>query len=101
MMVLNVEGAAPPITAVARKWEKPTFFCRCGRTPVNMNGGEVLRIVDALHREKGIDKELIFESIEQALSLAAKKHLNTKEQPVVRIDRQKGEITAFDGDQAI
>ena len=39
-----------------------------------MNGGEVLRIVDALHREKGIDKELIFESIEQALALAAKKY---------------------------
>jgi len=66
-----------------------------------MNGGEVLRIVDALHREKGIDKELIFESIEQALAMAAKKHLNTKEQPVVRIDRQKGDITAYDGDQPI
>ncbi len=63
--------------------------------------GEVLRIVDAIHREKGIDKELIFESIEQALSLAAKKHLNTKELPLVRIDREKGDITAFDGDQPI
>jgi N utilization substance protein A len=57
-----------------------------------MNGGEVLRIVDAIHREKGIDKELIFESIEQALALAAKKHLNTKEHPVVKIDRVKGDI---------
>jgi N utilization substance protein A len=66
-----------------------------------MNGGEVLRIVDALHREKGIDKELIFESIEQALALAAKKHLNTKENPVVKIDRQKGDITALDGDEPI
>jgi N utilization substance protein A len=66
-----------------------------------MNGGEVLRIVDALHREKGIDKELIFESIEQALALAAKKHLNTKEQPVVKIDRVKGDISAFDGAQPI
>lgn len=66
-----------------------------------MNGGEVLRIVDAIHREKGIDKELIFESIEQALALAAKKHLNTKEQPVVKIDRIKGDISAFDGDQPI
>jgi len=63
--------------------------------------GEVLRIVDAIHREKGIDKELIFESIEQALSMAAKKHLNTKEMPVVKIDREKGDITAFDGEQPI
>jgi N utilization substance protein A len=66
-----------------------------------MNGGEVLRIVDAIHREKGIDKELIFESIEQALALAAKKHLNTKEHPVVKVDRVKGDITAFDGEQMI
>jgi N utilization substance protein A len=63
--------------------------------------GEVLRIVDAIHREKGIDKERIFESIEQALSLAAKKHLNTKEMPVVKIDREKGDITAFDGEHPI
>ncbi len=63
--------------------------------------GDVLRIVEAIHREKGIDKELIFESIEQALSLAAKKHLNTKEMPVVKVDREKGDITAFDGDQLI
>lgn len=66
-----------------------------------MNGPEVLRIVDALHREKGIDKELIFESLEQALALAAKKHLNTKELPIVRIDREKGEISAFDGETEI
>ncbi|HZE99012.1 MAG TPA: transcription termination factor NusA [Planctomycetota bacterium] len=66
-----------------------------------MNGGEVLRIVDAIHREKGIDKELIFESIEQALALAAKKHLNTKENPVVKIDRIKGDISAFDGEEPI
>ncbi len=66
-----------------------------------MNGGEVLRIVDAIHREKGIDKELIFQSIEQALALAAKKHLNTKEPPTVKIDREKGDIRAFDGEEPI
>ena len=66
-----------------------------------MNGAEILRIVDAIHREKRIDKELIFESIEQALSLAAKKHLNTKDAPVVQIDREKGDIRAYDGEQEI
>jgi N utilization substance protein A len=66
-----------------------------------MNGPEVLRIVDALHREKGIDKELIFSSIEQALALAAKKHLNLKEAPVVRIDREGGDISYFDGETPI
>ena len=62
---------------------------------------EVLRIVDAIHRQKGIDKNLIFESIEQALAAAMRKQLNMKEIPVVRIDREKGDITAFDGDQPI
>lgn len=66
-----------------------------------MNGGEVLRIVDAIHREKGIDKELIFQSIEQALALATKKHLNMKEPPTVSIDREKGDIKAFDGEAPI
>jgi len=66
-----------------------------------MNGGEVLRIVDAIHREKGIGKELIFESIEQALALAAKKHLNMKDPPTVKIDRVSGDISAFDGDLPI
>ena len=66
-----------------------------------MNGGEVLRIVDAIHREKGIDKELIFQSIEQALGLAAKKHLNMKEAPTVKIDRIKGDISYFDGGEPI
>jgi N utilization substance protein A len=63
--------------------------------------GEVLRIVDAVHRERGIDKELIFTLLEQAISMAAKKHLNTQEFPVVKIDRVKGEIVAFDGEQPI
>jgi transcription termination/antitermination protein NusA len=66
-----------------------------------MNGGEVLRIVDAIHREKGIDKELIFQSIESALALAAKKHLNMKEPPTVTIDRIKGDIQAFDGEEPV
>ncbi|HEX7901381.1 MAG TPA: transcription termination factor NusA [Planctomycetota bacterium] len=66
-----------------------------------MNGGEVLRIVDAIHREKGIDKELIFQSIEQALALAAKKHLNMKDPPTVTIDRVKGDISAFDGEEPV
>jgi N utilization substance protein A len=63
-----------------------------------MNREEVLRIVDAIHREKAIDQEVIFESLEQALALAAKKHLGSVELPVVRIDRQTGEIAATSED---
>ncbi len=36
-----------------------------------MNGSEVLRIVDAIHRDKNIDAEIVFEGIEQAILSAA------------------------------
>jgi len=61
-----------------------------------MNGSELLRIVDAIHRDKSIDPQLIFQSIEQALAQATKKALNLEEVPEVRIDRTTGEITASD-----
>ena len=32
-----------------------------------MNPNELLRIVDAIHRDKNIDKEIVFEGIEAAL----------------------------------
>ena len=34
-----------------------------------MNATEVLRIVDAIHRDKNIDKEIVFQAIEAALGL--------------------------------
>ncbi len=39
-----------------------------------MNANEVLRIVDSLHREKHIEKEIVFVAIESALVSAARKH---------------------------
>ena len=39
-----------------------------------MNPTEVLRIVDAIHRDKNIDKEIVFQAIESALVSAARKH---------------------------
>ncbi|HZN63202.1 MAG TPA: transcription termination factor NusA [Planctomycetota bacterium] len=61
-----------------------------------MNGTELLRIVDAIHRDKSIDPELIFHSIEQALAQATKKALSLEEAPAVTIDRASGEISATD-----
>ncbi len=63
--------------------------------------GELVRIVDAIHRDKAIDKELIFTSIEQALAQSARKHLNLKDLPTVHIDRSSGEISATDAGQLI
>ncbi len=39
-----------------------------------MDPNELLRIVDTIHRDKNIDKEIVFEGIEAALVSAAKKH---------------------------
>lgn len=56
-----------------------------------MNGDEIKRIVDAIHRDKAIDKEIVFEGIEQAILSAARKHFSEEEVLEVRIDRDSGE----------
>ncbi len=58
-----------------------------------MNPGEVLRIVDAIHRDKNIDKGIVFDGIEAALVSAAKKHYGEDEEIVIEIDREDGTIT--------
>jgi len=57
-----------------------------------MDANEILRIVDAIHRDKNIDKEIVFEGIEAALVSAAKKHFGETEDIVVEIDRSNGAI---------
>jgi N utilization substance protein A len=59
-----------------------------------MNANELLRIVDSIHRDKNIDKEIVFEAIEAALVSASKRHYGEEEQVEVRIDRVDGSITA-------
>ena len=57
-----------------------------------MDPNELLRIVDAIHRDKNIEKEIVFEGIEAALVSAAKKHYGEEEDVVVQIDRENGSI---------
>src|SRR5436309_2409880 len=75
-----------------------------------MNGADVLRIVDLMHREKNIPKEVIFEGIEAALQLAAERaHGGPPDEDeevegpevVVTIDRMTGDIKATKGDEVI
>jgi transcription termination/antitermination protein NusA len=78
-----------------------------GRSPPNqsgrniMNGSEVLRIVDAIHRDKNIDKEIVFEGIEQAIVSAARKHFGEESQIDVHIDRDNGEPAAAVNGQSL
>ena len=59
-----------------------------------MNSTEVLRIVDAIHRDKNIDKEIVFEGIEQAILSAARKNYGEERDILVAVDRESGEVSA-------
>ena len=71
--------------------DSPAVGHRFERT--EMNGNEVLRVVDALHRDKNIDKEIVFEGIEQAILSAARKHFGEDFELEVHVDREHGEPT--------
>jgi N utilization substance protein A len=58
-----------------------------------MTGSEILRIVDAIHRDKNVDKEIVFEGIEQAILSAARKHFGEEEAIEVAIDRESGDAS--------
>ncbi len=55
---------------------------------------EILRFVDSIHRDRQVDKEIIFTGIEQALISAAQKRYGNVEGIEVTIDRSTGEIHA-------
>ncbi|HVU90439.1 MAG TPA: transcription termination factor NusA [Pirellulales bacterium] len=59
-----------------------------------MNANELLRLIDSIHRDKNIDKEIVFQAIEAAFASALKrKHGEEEEVIVINIDRQDGSIT--------
>jgi transcription termination/antitermination protein NusA len=58
-----------------------------------MNPVDMLRIVDSLHREKNIEKEIVYQAIEAALVTAAKKFYGELEEVTVTINRETGEVT--------
>jgi transcription termination/antitermination protein NusA len=66
-----------------------------------MNGPELLRIVDAIHRDKSIDKEIVFEGIEQAILSAARKHYGEEEVIDVHVDRTSGNPTVKTNGQEV
>ena len=63
-------------------------------TNVDMNPQDILRYVDSLHREKNIDKELVFIAIESALQTAAKRQYGEEADITVQLDRENGRINA-------
>jgi len=58
-------------------------------------GNEILMIVDAVSREKGVDKEIIFEALEAALATATRKRHKDDIDVRVAIHRDTGEYDTF------
>ena len=61
-----------------------------------MNPEELLRMVDAIHRNRDISKDVLFQSLELAIGSAVKKRLGAGDDLIVEIDRTSGEITIED-----
>jgi len=55
---------------------------------------DLVRIVDSIHRDKNIPKDILFEGIQSALQTAAKKHYPEAEEITVTIDTETGAIEA-------
>jgi N utilization substance protein A len=58
-----------------------------------MNASEILKIVDAIHRDKRIDKEIVFTGVESAIVTAARKQYGDHVDVTISIDRLTGEIS--------
>src|SRR5690625_426939 len=56
---------------------------------------EILLLVDALAREKGVEPEVVFEALEGALASAMKRVFDEDVDIRVEIDRQSGDYTGF------
>jgi N utilization substance protein A len=58
---------------------------------------ELLRTVDSIAKDRNIDREVVFSDLESAMVSAAKKYFGSAEEVKIHIDRNSGQITAFQG----
>jgi N utilization substance protein A len=66
-----------------------------------MKPEEILRIVDAIHRDKNIEKELVFQAIESALVTALMRQYGEEADITIAIDRDSGAVSGARDGQAI
>ena len=57
-----------------------------------MDPADILRFADVVHRDRGIEKEIVFSAIEQGLLTAARKKYGEDAVIEVRLDRRSGAI---------
>ena len=58
-----------------------------------MKPEEILRIVDAIHRDKNIEKEIVFQAIESALVTALTRQYGEQSRITIAINRTDGKLT--------
>lgn len=66
-----------------------------------MNNAEFLRLVDLIAHERGIERTLVIDHLERALLQAAQKRFDQEGEFTLTIDRQTGEIRAFEDDKPV
>ena len=60
-----------------------------------MDSAEFMEALEEIVKEKGIDKEVIFEAIETSLVSACKKNFGTSQNIKVVMDRENGNIDVY------
>src|SRR5438093_13453261 len=71
------------------------LFCSPRSSKAKDMNAELIAVIEYLQREKGIDKEVLFESVESALLQASKKSVGPSRELRIEIDRKTGEIRAL------
>ena len=56
---------------------------------------DFMEALDELEKDRGIDKEIIIDTIEQALLTAYKKNFGSAQNVRVEVDREDGEVRVF------
>src|SRR5262245_65892601 len=56
---------------------------------------ELISVIEQIGREKGIDKEILFEAVESALQSACRKSHTGADNVRIEIDRKTGEFSTF------
>src|SRR5438093_2378072 len=71
------------------------LFCSPRSSKAKDMNAELIAVLEYLQREKGIDKEVLIDAVEQALLQASKKSVGPAKDVRVEIDRKTGAIRAF------
>ncbi len=57
--------------------------------------GSIVQSIELLSKEKGIDPQIVFDAVKDALLVAARKHYKSNEDYVVELDERSGTIQLF------